>query len=237
MKIVTREKQADYFDDDTHQYDPAAIEQPPAHTKYEQSALIQSMHLSDEKKERILDFGCGSGRITFALISEGYRVHAMDPSEESLRNLSKYASEKHISSDSYTLSTTVEQDEPFDRIVGSDILHHVDIDEQLPILHEALAEKGKIAFSEPGAWNIAWYFYVLMICSWEIEKGILQMNIPKLTKSLKAAGFKDISIDGLGLVPMPLLNIFPKLHRINRLLAQLPILRYFSFRYLVTARK
>lgn len=237
MKIVSSKKQADYFNDPSNQYKLDAIDRPPPHTLYEQAALIESMLLSDDKKEKILDFGSGSGRITFALISRGYKVYAMDPSEQSLNNLKVHASRKNIPTDKYILTTTIPSNELFDRIVGADILHHVDIDHQFPILYKSLAENGKIIFSEPGAWNIAWYFFLLTRYSWEIERGILQITVPKLAKSLKAAGFRTISIEGLGLLPMPLLNFFPQLHLLNRVLARLPILRYFSFRYLVTAGK
>lgn len=237
MKVVHREKQANYFNESSHQYKLSSIESPPAHTQFEQNELIRSMQLTENGQMRILDFGCGSGRITFALISKGHRVYAMDPSEESLRNLSKYASEKHIPSEMYVLTTTLEHQRPFNRIVGSDILHHVNIDEQLPILHNALEDNGTIAFSEPGAWNLAWYLFLLTNYSWDMEKGIIQMTIPRLTKALYNAGFHDISVEGLGLVPMPLLNLFPMLHHLNRLLSRLPILRYFSFRFLITANK
>ncbi|MEI6327204.1 MAG: class I SAM-dependent methyltransferase [Candidatus Roizmanbacteria bacterium] len=237
MKIVTKEKQADYFNEISNQYHSGAIGNPPPHTEYEQASLIDAMHLGHDSHEKILDFGAGSGRITFAVIAKGHHVYAMDPSEQSLRNLSAFASKNNISPDSFTLTATIPEYILFDRIVGADILHHVDIDQELPILLKALSEKGKIVFSEPGAWNIAWYFFLLSHHSWDIERGILQMTIPTLSKSLVAAGFKHISIEGLGLLPMPLLNFSPRLHQLNRILARLPLLRYFSFRYVVTASK
>ena len=87
--------------------------------------------------------------------------------------------------------------------MGTDILHHVDLDAYLPLLRNALRVGGRLVFSEPGGLNPAWYVYLPLTAPWHIEKGVRNSTYFNLRRKLEAHGFRDASVSGLGLLPRP----------------------------------
>jgi len=229
-------QQTAYFDIKSHQYNIGQFSNLPSHTSFEQDQLIEEAK-KDRGNKIALDFGAGTGRITFALISAGFKVIALDPSKESLKNLCLEAKKRKIPRNRYTVTEKFPKNKTYRLIVGADVLHHVDLKKYTHILFKKLAKNGKLVFSEPGAWNPAWYIYLKLFHNWEIEKGIKQMSYHNISQLLKAANFTEVKIKGLGLLPMPIINLCPALHKINQLLANAPLLKYFAYRYLIIAKK
>ena len=83
----------------------------------------------------ILDLGCGSGRDTKAFIERGYRVDAVDGSEELCRLASEYTGIKVICRD----FSSIDCDEKYDAIWACASLLHIPSD-QLPALLERLQD-------------------------------------------------------------------------------------------------
>ena len=77
----------------------------------------------------ILDLGCGSGRDTKAFIERGYRVDAIDGSEELCRLASEYTGIKVICQD----FSSIDCDEKYDAIWACASLLHIP-SEELPEL-------------------------------------------------------------------------------------------------------
>jgi 2-polyprenyl-3-methyl-5-hydroxy-6-metoxy-1,4-benzoquinol methylase len=78
-------------------------------------------------------------------------VLAVDVSASSLENLRSLAA--RLSLPPPATACHLPPHIKFDAIVGTDILHHVDVDSQLPVLHGALRDGGRLVFSEPGGFN------------------------------------------------------------------------------------
>jgi SAM-dependent methyltransferase len=74
--------------------------------------------------KRVLDVGCGTGRLTKVLLSEGFDVVGIDPSESLLQEAEKKGipSERLIHGDGRTLPFS---DASFDVVCQSGVLHHV----------------------------------------------------------------------------------------------------------------
>ena len=150
-------RQEDFFDIEEHQYARALVERPPLHTSREIDAVISRLR-QPPGVESVVDFGAGSGRLTIPLLRHRYSVVAVDVSSKSLENLKSLA--RRLSLPAPPTASHLPDDRRFDAIVGTDILHHVDLDAYLPLLRNALRVGGRLVFSEPGGLNPAWYVYL-----------------------------------------------------------------------------
>ncbi len=229
--------QSAYFDSTPHQFSLDQVTQPFLFQTLEMDHIRQALSLPPSSS--IIDFGCGSGRASIYFLRHGYHVHAVDISHRSLNNLTRIY--RQFKKPSWGKLTTSDHLFPgqFSAIIGSDILHHVNLKEVLPQLYLVLAPGGKIVFSEPNALNITWYFhYLLKHVPWHIESGILQCNLPYLYSVLRQSGFRQIELSGHGLFPTRLFNSFPRLCYFNCFkLGNNIISRPFAFRYLISAQK
>lgn len=226
--------QRDHFNSQKYQYDPQLIVRPPPHTELELQALMR--HLSQvglSPNDVVVDFGAGTGRLTIPLLQQGYRVLAVDISRKSLDELSALAQSMNLTG--LELTETLPTDGSIRAIVGADVLHHVEMDETLPLLKRALAPDGHLIFSEPGALNPAWYLFIKMNLDWKVEKRIVNGNILTFDHVFKRNGLTHVHIEGLGLVPRPIFNRWPKVLAFNDQLGNAPGLRWFAYRYIVDA--
>lgn len=230
MKIV-KDIQSAFFDKGEHQYSQDLILHQPYHCAVEYEYIAKHLPRSGH----IADYGSGSGRLTVPSLQRGFRVTAIDISSRSLLNLRNIVKTLHLKN----LSTSGElpENETFDAIIGADILHHVEIDHELPKLFAALKKGGKIIFSEPSAYNIAWYLYLLFASEWSVEKGILQCRLGNLLNLCRKHGFKNVSVTGMGLLPTPLFNATPALCDWNYKAGNMPLLKIAAYRYLLVAQK
>lgn len=226
--------QQTFFNKSKHQYAPRHIVKPPIHTKQEIKAITDALKYI-RKGTTIIDFGAGSGRVTIPLLQKKYAVLSVDVSEKSLKNLQKIAEELRLPKP--TLAKTLPKKNLFHAIVGADILHHVDLDEYLPQFHNTLMPKGVAVFSEPCAFNLAWYLFLPFASSWEVEKGMTQCHYVNLKKKFKKYGFSKVEVKGFGLLPTPLFMWSKKLCQINDALGNLPLFKLFSYRFIIIAEK
>ena len=232
MSFINEKKQRSFFDNDKNQYNIKLLIKPEYHTFLELKNIFDRISGID-KREPIIDFGSGTGRVAIYLLDKGYKIIAVDISKKSLYNLRKISLSLKLKK--LLIFTAIPKDKKYKAIIGADILHHVDIDVHLPKFFDSLSKKGKIVFSEPGAFNLSWYLYLPIFSDWKIEKGILQCTYFNLKNKLKKYGYKNIRITGLGLFPRPFFNWSKPLCRLNDYLGSLPILKLFAYRYIVEA--
>jgi 2-polyprenyl-3-methyl-5-hydroxy-6-metoxy-1,4-benzoquinol methylase len=225
-------QQDEFFDVDEHQYAPALVERPPLHTSREIDAVISRLRQHPGVRS-VVDFGAGSGRLTIPLLRQGYSVLAVDVSDRSLGNMRRLA--RRLSLPPPPTSRQLPQQETFDAIVGTDILHHVDLDAQLPALRKALRGGGRLVFSEPGGCNPTWYVYLPLTAPWHIEKGVRNCTYFNLRRKLASYGFSEASVSGLGLLPRPFFKWSRTLSRLNDAAGNLPLLKLFAYRYIIEA--
>ncbi len=215
-------------------YPEEKILNPPQHAKDEIKIILRN--LAKDKSSIIADFGCGGGRLTIPLLKDGYKVTAIDIDERSRKQLLKTAV-KIKKDKNLQIRKTFPKAKKYNYILGADILHHVDMSKYLKLFNGHLKKGGKIIFSEPNILNISWPIFISLFLDWKIEKGIIQINYLNLQKQLKLAGFKEIKIICLSLLPPMIFNRISLLKKLNIILGNLPILKLFAFRYIISAHR
>jgi len=234
MTFINEKKQKIFFDDEKNQYNIKLLTKSKYHTFLELKNIFE--RLTDiNKKESIIDFGSGTGRVAIFLLQKGFRIYAVDISRKSLNNLRKISSSLKLKQ--LKTFSSIPKNRKFKAIVGADILHHVDINIYLPKFFDSLSENGKLVFSEPGAFNLSWYLYLSIFHDWNVEKGLVQCSYFNLINKLEKNGFKNTKITGLGLFPRPFFNWSKTLCQLNDYLGNLPILKLFAYRYIVEASR
>ena len=102
---------------------------------------------------KVLELGCGTGYFTREIINTGAEITAIDISPD-LINVAKddikAANVKFMVDNAYSMSF---KEEEFDYVIGSSILHHLQIDSAVTEIHRVLKHGGKTAFTEPNMMN------------------------------------------------------------------------------------
>ena len=103
------------------------------------------------RHEKILDFGCGAGWLSKILSSRGYDVTGIDVSTSLVRS-----ARESCGTDSFIVGDCMQlpfDDDVFDCIVGSAILHHLNPDQALAGCHRVTSPGGILLLMEPNTLN------------------------------------------------------------------------------------
>lgn len=222
-----------YFDNFDNQYSPEKILNPPEHVEKETSIIINLLKKKNIKE--VIDFGSGTGRLAIPLLKNNIKTTAVDISRKSLEKLENLS--KKINKNSYLKTLIRIPDKRFFAIIGSDILHHIDLNEYLLMFINRMENRGVLIFSEPNFLNFSWLIFITLFLDWREEKRIIYCSSINLINKLKKYGFKKIKLIGLGLLPTVIFNKFPFLAKINYWLGNLPFIKLFAYRIILQAEK
>ena len=194
----------------------------------------------------VLEIGCGTGMFTEQFAATGARVVAIDISPDLLAK----ARARQLPGDRVAFEQrrfeSLDLDDPgfqswapkgFDAIIGSSVLHHLDIPAAIETSRRLLAAGGRIAFAEPNLLNPqvwmertfrSWFPYVSQdetaIVRWELQR------------QLERAGFRHIRITPFDWLhpatPAPLIAV---VSRAGRVVESLPGFREFAGSVLIAA--
>lgn len=194
----------------------------------------------------ILEIGCGTGLFTAQFAATGARIIAVDISPDLLAK----AIERQLPADHVRFeqrrAESLELTDPaleawaadgFDAIVGSSVLHHLDIPAAIETCKRLLAPSGRMVFAEPNLLNPqvwmerrfrSWFPYVspdeTAIVRWELQG------------QLGRAGFSDIVITPFDwLHPATPAPLIPVVGGAGRVFEQVPGLREFAGSVLIEA--
>ena len=122
-------------------------------------------HLRPE--DRTVEFGCGTGRlITLPLRAAGYDVTGVDLDERSIEHGRELLAEAGIEPEALQATDLAALPGPFDAVIASEILEHLDDDElrdSLALIHDRLVPGGKLLVTTPNGYslfeleNLLWY--------------------------------------------------------------------------------
>jgi 2-polyprenyl-3-methyl-5-hydroxy-6-metoxy-1,4-benzoquinol methylase len=195
------------------------------------------------REDSILEVGCGTGRYTIPLLRKGFQITALDLSEKCLEVLDKKARAKNLGHNLHFQTGTIENlpaGPHFDLIFGIHFLHHCeDIQEIVTSVVQRIRPGGRAVFLEPNPFNPYWYPYIWFSGArrWQIEKGIMKCRPASLRSIFRKAGFQDIKVHTYGIIPIPLVNHFRGLWKIENFLNKLPCLRWISAVQLISGTK
>jgi len=100
-----------------------------------------------------LEIGCGTGLFTEYMARTGVTLVAVDVSPELLdRARERGLPEEQVSFVEKRFEECREEG-PFDAVVGSSVLHHLDIDDSIKNMFELLKPGGRVSFAEPNMLN------------------------------------------------------------------------------------
>jgi len=119
--------------------------------RWERRTRMLTTHINS--KMQVLEIGCGTGYFTSELQKTNAQISAIDISPDLLEIAKKRINHKNVI---FMLENGYEQSFPsecFDTIVGSSVLHHLDVDRALKEFYRVLKKTGSIYFTEPNMLN------------------------------------------------------------------------------------
>ena len=126
-------------------------EGPAGKLRWARRVEMLSRHLRPGMK--VLELGCGTGLFTHELARSGATITAIDISPELLEMAKRDSCLPNVTyqtGNAYALSYC---DAAFDSVIGSSILHHLEIQEALREIYRVLKPGGTMYFTEPNMLN------------------------------------------------------------------------------------
>lgn len=205
-------------------------ESPAGKLRWKRRVQMLSDHLKPGMT--ILELGCGTGSFTRELARSGADIIAIDVSPELLGIAKANCSAPNVRYEIQNAYALTYSDATFDSVVGSSILHHLEIEEALREIYRVLKPGGTIYFTEPNMLN---------------PQIAIQKNVPwikrrlgdspdetaffrwSLRRLLEQAGYGDIQIDPFDFLhpktPVPLID---PLNVVGRFLENMPGVSEFA---------
>lgn len=118
---------------------------------------------------RVLEAGCGIGYLTRELAKTRAAITAIDISPDLIKMADSCIDASNVVFRIENAYSTAFPDDEFDAIVGSAVLHHLDVDKALSEFHRILKKGGTIFFTEPNMLN---------------PQILIQKNVPFIKKML-----------------------------------------------------
>ena len=190
---------------------------------------------------RVLEVGCGTGLFTEMMAQSGASILAVDISPD----LIELARKRVYPVGTVELAVMRFEDcdinEPFDAIVGSSVLHHLDIPLALRRMYELLKPGGMLVFAEPNMLNPQIFL--------QRNIGFLRESVGEspdetairrweLAKQLATVGFSQIDIRNTDwLHPSTPPTFIPLLWNVGLVLEHIPFIREFSGSVLIRAQR
>jgi len=214
-------------------------ESPAGKLRWARRVKMLSSHITPEMK--VLEIGCGTGYYTKELEKTGANIIAIDISPDLLEVARSSITSKNITFKIENAYATTFEDNFFDTVAGSSVLHHLEIEKAIREIFRILKPGGRIRFTEPNMLNpqIAIEKNISYIKEKSgdspDETAFFKWSIKKL---LKVAGFENISVTPFDFLhpatPEPLIPLFKPLCLV---VERVPILREFAGSLYIGATK
>ena len=205
-------------------------ESPAGKLRWARRVEMLSKHLGPGMS--VLELGCGTGYFTRELARSRADIVAIDVSPELLEIAKTNTSAPNVR---YEIQNAYElnyADVVFDSVVGSSVLHHLELEMALREIYRVLKPGGTISFTEPNMLN---------------PQIAIQKNVPwvkrklgdspdetaffrwPLRRLLKQVGYREVRIDPFDFLhpktPVPLID---RLNSLGRLLENVPVISEFA---------
>jgi SAM-dependent methyltransferase len=192
--------------------------------------------------QKVLELGCGTGMFTDVFRHSRATIHALDISPDLLQRARAriQAAENVIFIVGEFESSNV--DSPFDAIIGSSVLHHLDIERAVARCLLLLKPGGRIAFAEPNMLNPQVFIeralrFVPPFSRYTSPDETAFIRF-RLCAVLERAGFEDVRIRPFDFLhPATPAACIPVVSALGRMLERTPGVREISGSLLISCRK
>jgi 2-polyprenyl-3-methyl-5-hydroxy-6-metoxy-1,4-benzoquinol methylase len=207
----------------------------------ERRAALLSEHAGLDRAASALEVGCGVGVFTEILAGRARNLTAIDISPDLVGRARRRVASARVRFAVMNAEETTFPDETFDAVVGSSILHHLDVSAALAELWRILRPGGRLAFSEPNMVNPLVFLLknVGFLKRWygdlPHETAFVRWSIARM---LGAGGFSAVRVVPYDfLVPVTPRALVPLAARAAAWLERLPLLREVAGSLLILAEK
>jgi len=126
-------------------------ETPAGRIRWARRVKMLTGHLNQELN--VLELGCGTGYFTRELAVTGARITAIDISPDLLEVARAKCSCRNVQFEVQNAYAMTFPNETFDSVVGSSVLHHLEIEAALKEIRRVLKPGGSLYFTEPNMMN------------------------------------------------------------------------------------
>lgn len=212
---------------------------PAGQERLRRRANLISKTAALTKDLRVLEIGCGTGVFTEIFAATGCTLTAVDLSPHLLAMAKQRIGNTHNVRFLLIPFEECREVGPFDSIIGSSVLHHMDLTKALNNIFALLQPDGKCVFAEPNHLNPQ------VFCERKFRRFFPYVSQDEtafyrwhLHRKLEASGFHEISILPFDwLHPATPASMIPFMSSFGRFLEKLPLMREFSGSLLISARK
>ena len=182
---------------------------------------------------RVLEIGCGTGLFTDMLARTGCHITAVDISAELIAK----ARARGLPEDRVRFLEKSFEDcdseGPFDAVVGSSVLHHLDIEPALARIYNLLKPGGRISFAEPNMLNPQiWMerkFSHWRTVFWYVSPDETAFTRRGIQRLAEQAGLRDVKVTPFDwLHPFTPRVMMPIVSGLGACLEKLPLAREFA---------
>lgn len=191
-----------------------------------------------EKGASVIELGCGYGRFALQLLKRGYKVTAVDISQESLDILLDQAKKNHIDKNLKLVRADFSKPEfvnVYDGAYCISTFHLLAGKEEQRIkifsnLIKSVKKGGTVLAIEPNPLNPFYYpfYWFSSQVSWDIEKTFLKSSEFNLRKIFKQLGLADIRVSYMGFLPNRFINSIYEVKYLNDFVNSVFLLNKFS---------
>jgi ubiquinone/menaquinone biosynthesis C-methylase UbiE len=194
--------------------------------------------LSLPKGSNLIELGSGYGRFVLQLLKRGYKVTAVDISQESLDILLDQAKKNNIDKNLKLIKSDFSKpkfDNSYDGAYCISTYHLLAGAQEKRIeifsnLVKSVKKKGTVVVIEPNPLNPFYYpfYWFSDQVSWEIEKTFMKSSEFNLKRIFKKVGLDNIKISYMGFLPNRFINSIQSVKYLNGFINSLPIINKFS---------
>ena len=169
---------------------------PAGQLRWQRRIQLFTDFLGAEPRE-VLEVGCGTGLFTQALAQTPHRLTAIDLSPDLLKLAEQRLPPGRVRFSLQNAYATTFADGAFESIVGSSVLHHLEVERALREFFRLLKPGGRLCFTEPNMLNpqIALQKNIPLLKKWAgdspDETAFFRW---RLARQLTRAGFREVTL-------------------------------------------